>query len=135
MDKVFISGSFDKLHSGHITFMKRAAEYGDLHVGIGSDLSIEKFKGKKPVCTQEERLFMVKSIRYVKSARINSGEGPLDFIEDVLLLKPDVLVVNDDQHSTSKALFCHRYGIRYIVLERTQEPGLPPRSTTTHREL
>jgi cytidyltransferase-like protein len=48
------------LHSGHVTFLKRAAEYGDLYVGMGSDYSIEKYKGKAPVCKEAERLFMVK---------------------------------------------------------------------------
>lgn len=135
MAKVFISGSFDMLHSGHITFMKRASEYGDLYVGIGSDFSIEKYKGKKPVCPQEERLFMVKAVRYVKDAFINSGEGPVDFISEVLSLKPKYMVVNEDQHSEYKETLCGLHGIKYIVLKRTQELGLPARSTTKYREL
>ena len=35
--KVFVSGCYDMLHSGHVAFFKEAASHGDLYVGIGSD--------------------------------------------------------------------------------------------------
>ncbi len=133
--KVLVTGSFDLLHSGHVTFLKRAAEYGDLYVGIGSDYSIEKYKGKPPVCPVEERLFMLRELRCVKEAFINSGEGPYDFMNDLFDLKPDILIVNQDQDMTKKRDFCRINGIKYIVLDRTQEPGLPARSTTELRKL
>jgi cytidyltransferase-like protein len=40
MKKVFVSGCYDMLHSGHIAFFEEAALYGDLYVGIGSDQTI-----------------------------------------------------------------------------------------------
>lgn len=135
MARVFVSGSFDMLHSGHVTFLKEAAKYGDLFVGIGSDYSIEKYKGKPPVCNEEERLFMVKAIRWVTEAWINTGEGPVDFMEDIEHTYPDILVVNEDQHTEEKAVLCEELGIEYIILQRTQEPGLPVRSTTDMRRF
>ena len=39
--KVFVSGCYDLLHSGHVEFFRQAAQYGDLYVGIGSDKTIE----------------------------------------------------------------------------------------------
>lgn len=137
MRSVFCSGTYDLLHSGHVTFFKRAAEYGDLYVGIGNDASIEKFKGKKPVCNQDERLFMVESIKYVKGCWINEGEGQLDFIDDLIDndFIPDIMIVNEDQDIPAKQHFCKKYGIEYIVLKRTQEPGLPARSTTKLRQI
>jgi cytidyltransferase-like protein len=135
MVRVFVSGSFDMLHSGHITFLKEASKYGDLYVGIGSDYSIKKYKGKNPVCTQKERLFMVKAIRYVKDAMINKGEGPVDFLFTMAKFNPDILIVNKDQASVKKELLCLQYGIEYLVLKRTKEPGLPKRSTTKYRKL
>jgi len=104
--RVFVSGSFDMLHSGHITFLKEAAKYGELFVGIGSDYSIEKYKGRPPVCDEEERLFMVKAIRWVSEAWINTGEGAVDFMEDIEHTVPDILVVNEDQHSEEKESLC-----------------------------
>ena len=35
--KVFVSGCYDLLHSGHVEFFQQASRYGDLYVGIGSD--------------------------------------------------------------------------------------------------
>lgn len=132
--RVFVSGSFDMLHSGHITFLKRASEYGTLFVGIGSDYSIAKYKGRAPVCDEEERLFMIDSIRYVEQAVINSGEGPVDFEKELIHFGADGLIVNDDQDSEEKESLCQDLGIEYIILPRTQEPGLPARSTTNYRE-
>lgn len=133
--RVFVAGTFDMLHSGHITFLKEASKYGELFVGIGSDYSVEKYKGRKPVCGEDERLFMVKSVRYVTDAWINTGEGPMDFVDDLNYTVPDILVVNEDQHSEEKKLLCEELGIEYIILQRTQEPGLPARSTTKLRNV
>ena len=78
------------LHSGHVAFFKEAATHGDLYVGIGSDATIRELKDRKTINTEQERLYMVKAIRYVKDAFINSGSGMLDFEEDVKRLKPDI---------------------------------------------
>ena len=73
--KVFVSGCYDMLHSGHVAFFKSASKYGDLYVGIGSDKTIEELKHRKTVYSERERLYMVKAIRYVKDAFINPGPG------------------------------------------------------------
>lgn len=132
--KVFVSGCYDMLHSGHVAFFKTAAQYGDLYVGIGSDKTIEGYKNRKPVYSERERLYMVKAIRYVKDAYINSGSGIMDFVETVDMVKPDVFVVNTDGGSDEKRRFCAERGIEYIELERTPDEGLAPRSTTSLRQ-
>ena len=78
--KVFVSGCYDMLHSGHVAFFKEAAKYGDLYVGIGSDATIQELKSRKTVCSEQERLYMVKAIRYVTEAYINRGSGMMDFV-------------------------------------------------------
>ena len=47
--KVFVSGCFDMLHSGHIRFLEKAAAYGDVYVAIGSDRTVADLKGRAPV--------------------------------------------------------------------------------------
>ena len=121
------------LHSGHVAFFKEASRYGDLYVGIGSDKTIEELKNRKTVCSEKERLYMVKAIRYVTDACINSGSGMMDFIESVDRFKPDVFVVNSDGGSDIKRRFCEERGIEYVVLEREPEAGLQARSTTALR--
>lgn len=131
--KVFVSGCYDMLHSGHVAFFKSASHYGDLYVGIGSDSTIVDLKHRRPVYSEKERLYMVKAIRYVKDAYINSGSGMLDFLSTLDLVKPDVFVVNSDGGSDVKRQLCEQRGIEYIVLERTPDAGLKPRSTTSLR--
>lgn len=128
--KVFVSGCYDLLHSGHIEFFRQAAQYGDLYVGIGSDKTILEYKRHKTLYSEQERLFMVRSIRYVKEAYINQGSGIMDFIPTVEMLHPDILVVNEDGSNEDKRTFCEENGIEYIVLKRTPQQGLTARSST-----
>lgn len=131
--KVFVSGCYDMLHSGHVAFFKAASAYGDLYVGIGSDATILDYKHRPTVYSERERLYMVKSIRYVKDAFINPGSGIMDFVETVDRVKPDIFVVNTDGGSENKRQFCKGRGIEYIELQRVPDDGLTARSTTSLR--
>jgi hypothetical protein len=52
----------------------------------------------------------------------------------MLAIKPDILIVNEEQASQEKENLCLQFGIKYIILKRTQQPGLPARSTTELRK-
>lgn len=130
MKKVFVSGCYDLLHSGHVEFFRQASQFGELYVGIGSDQTILGYKHHKTFYPEQERLFMVKSIRYVKDAFINQGDGIMDFIPTVDMVKPDVFVVNADGGSETKRKFCEECGIEYVELQRTPAEGLTARSST-----
>ena len=130
---VFVSGCYDMLHSGHVAFFEEAASYGDLYVGLGSDQTIHDLKGRRTFNNERERLYMVKSIRYVKDAWINSGSGIMDFEREVRKLKPDIFFVNSDGYTPEKETFCKELGIKLIVSKRIPGHGLPARSTTALR--
>ena len=130
MKKVFVSGCYDLLHSGHVEFFRQASQFGELYVGIGSDQTILGYKHHKTFYPEQERLFMVKSIRYVKDAFINQGDGVMDFIPTVDMVKPDVFVVNADGGSETKRKSCEERGIEYVELQRTPAEGLTARSST-----
>lgn len=132
--KVFVSGCFDLLHSGHIRFLQEAATYGDVYVGLGSDRTIAALKGRPPVNTQDERKYMLNAVRHVKKCLINQGSGLLDFVRELEATAPDIFIVNDDGHSSAKVALCRRLGIRYLVLQRKPHGGLPARSTTSLRQ-
>lgn len=63
---VYISGSFDLLHSGHIETLKRAKAMGDfLYVGVWTDDTVNFFKGSNhPILSLHERVLMVLACRY-----------------------------------------------------------------------
>ena len=132
--KVFVTGCFDLLHSGHVEFFRQAAQYGDLYVALGSDSTVFGLKGRKPVNSEGERLFMIKAVSYVKDAFISQGSGILDFETELREMRPDYFVVNADGNIPEKGQLCQALGIEYVVLERQPFEGLQARSTTSLRE-
>jgi cytidyltransferase-like protein len=132
--KVFVSGCFDMLHSGHVRFLEAAAAYGDVYVGIGSDQTVKELKGRYPVNTQEERQYLLAALRHVKRCFINQGSGIMDFLKELQRISPDCFVVNEDGNTPAKQRLCRRLGIRYIVLRRIPRTNLPARSTTSLRK-
>ena len=129
--KVFVSGCYDLLHSGHVEFFQQASQFGDLYVGIGSDATYLEYKHRKPMFPQEERLFMVRNIKAVKEAYINEGSGVIDFIPTLDIVQPDIFVVNAEGGSDTKRQLCEERGIQYIELQRTPHEGLAARSSSS----
>lgn len=132
--KVFVSGCFDMLHSGHVRFLEEAATYGEVHVGLGSDRTVVELKGRPPVNTQAERKYLLEALRHVKSCQINSGTGILDFLAELDRVAPDLFIVNEEGNTPAKAELCRQRGIEYLVLQRTPPANLPARSTTSLRK-
>lgn len=62
----YTTGVFDLFHIGHLNILRRAKEQCDhLIVGVSTDELVEEYKHKKPVICYEERMEIVKAIRYV----------------------------------------------------------------------
>jgi cytidyltransferase-like protein len=131
--KVFVTGCFDMLHSGHVAFMQEAATYGDLYVSIGADENAHNLKGRYPVNTQDERRYMIDALECVKKCIVNTGWGIIDFENELREVMPDVFVVNEDGHTPSKQALCEEMGIEYHILKRIPHADLPIRSTTMLR--
>ncbi|NMC39210.1 MAG: adenylyltransferase/cytidyltransferase family protein [Bacteroidales bacterium] len=133
--KVFVSGCFDMLHSGHIAFLQEASQYGELYIGLGSDKTIRELKGRETINSEDERIYILSSLSCVHKATVNKGSGLLDFAEDMKELGPDIFIVNEDGHSPEKEKLCKELGIEYKVLKRIPHANLPARSTTSLRAV
>ena len=132
--RVVVTGCYDWLHSGHVRFFEEVSTYGDLYVVVGHDANIRLLKGKShPLLSQDERRYMVGSIKYVKGALISSGDGWLDADPEIRELKPDIYAVNEDGDVGGKREYCAALGIEYLVLKRMPAPGLPKRTSTDLR--
>jgi glycerol-3-phosphate cytidylyltransferase-like family protein len=108
--------------------------YGNLYVIVGHDANIRLLKGAgHPLFPQEERRYVVGSIRCVTQALITSGEGWLDADPEIRRLKPDIYAVNEDGDQGGKREYCAKLGIEYLVLKRSPAPGLPQRTSTDLR--
>jgi len=133
--KVFVSGCFDMLHSGHIAFLQEAAGYGDLYIELGSDKTIRELKGRDTINSEEERVYILNALSCVHKALVNRGSGLIDFLEEMKILKPDIFIVNEDGHSPEKERLCKELAIEYKVLKRIPHANLPARSTTALRTI
>lgn len=132
--KVVATGCYDWFHSGHVRFAEEASAYGDLYICLGNDANVRLLKGEgHPLLSQEERRFVVGSIKHVKQALITTGSGWLDAEPEIQRLKPDYYVVNEDGDKGGKREYCAKLGIEYVVLKRTPAPGLKRRSSTDLR--
>jgi cytidyltransferase-like protein len=132
--KVVVTGCFDWFHSGHVRFFEEVSGLGDLYVVAGSDQNVELLKGKgHPMYHQDERRYMVQSIRYVKQALLSTGNGWMDAEPEIDRIKPDIYAVNEDGDVPEKRSFCESHGIKYVVLKRKPKEGLPKRISTDLR--
>ncbi|MEI6143825.1 MAG: adenylyltransferase/cytidyltransferase family protein [Mariniphaga sp.] len=131
--RIFVQGCFDMLHSGHIAFFEEASTIGDLYVGLSSDETVFNLKGTKTIYKNEERLYMVKSIRHVKDAWINSGSGLMDFEKEIREFKPNIFFVNEGGYTPDMQVLCKELGIELVISQRIPALGLPFRSTTALR--
>jgi D-beta-D-heptose 7-phosphate kinase/D-beta-D-heptose 1-phosphate adenosyltransferase len=92
---VFTNGCFDILHAGHVDYLSKAKELGDiLIVGMNSDMSVRKIKGElRPIIPEKERAFLLSSLRVVDYVTMFDEETPGELIS---ILVPDVLVKGAD---------------------------------------
>ncbi|HTR40121.1 MAG TPA: adenylyltransferase/cytidyltransferase family protein [Pseudomonadales bacterium] len=132
--KIVATGCFDWFHSGHVRFTEEASTYGDLYLCLGSDANVRLLKGEgHPLLTQEERRYVVGSIKFVKQALITTGSGWLDADPEIKRLKPDIYIVNEEGDKGGKREYCEKLGIEYLVLKRIPAKGLAQRSSTELR--
>jgi cytidyltransferase-like protein len=132
--KVVVTGCYDWFHSGHVRFFEEVSELGELYVVVGSDANLALLKGAgHPLFPQDERRYVVQSIRYVAQALISSGEGWMDAEPEIALIQPDLYAVNEDGDKPEKREFCRAHGLEYVVLKRTPKEGLPRRQSTDLR--
>lgn len=132
--KVIVTGCFDWFHSGHVRFFEETSELGELYVVVGHDGNIKLLKGEgHPMFPQDERRYLVQSIRYVKQALISSGHGWMDAEPEIARIKPNIYAVNEDGSQPEKRAFCEEHGLEYVVLKRLPKEGLPRRESAKLR--
>ena len=95
MIKVWVNGTFDILHIGHIKLLEFASQFGYLRVGIDTDKRVKELKGEdRPFNTQDDRKKMLESIKFVDEVVLFDSREEL--IENVKNFSPDIMVIGDD---------------------------------------
>jgi len=133
MKKVFVSGCYDILHAGHLQFFEEARALGDyLIVSFASAEVLWHHKRRKPSIPDDHKRALLQGLRMIDEVVVTQGrqEG-LDFEDDFLRLRPDFLIVTeDDKYGSVKRDLCARVGAQYTVLPKTP-PRFAPVSTSS----
>jgi rfaE bifunctional protein nucleotidyltransferase chain/domain len=123
---VFTNGCFDILHRGHVEYLSKAKQLGDvLIVGLNSDSSVKMIKGdKRPIVPQEDRAFILSNLSFVDYVVIFDEPTPYELISKIV---PDVLVKGSDwsQENVVGRDIVEANGGKVVLIEI-----VPGRSTT-----
>ena len=92
---VFTNGCFDIVHSGHVDYLNKAKNLGDiLVIGLNSERSVREIKGeKRPIVNQEERAFVLKNLKCVDYVILFDEPTPKEIIDQII---PDILIKGGD---------------------------------------
>lgn len=136
--KIFVSGTYDILHAGHIQFFKDALAFGrevapddfkiSLIVSFCSDANLLLYKGRHSSIPDDNKQILLESIRYIERVYKGTDDGGIwDFVPAFLIEKPDYLAITtDDSHAEEKRKFCEDHGCKLVVLSKTK-----PMATST----
>jgi rfaE bifunctional protein nucleotidyltransferase chain/domain len=92
---VFTNGCFDLLHRGHVDYLAKAADLGDvLVIGVNTDASVSKLKGPhRPIQDEQSRMQILASLGFVDAVILFDEDTPYNLIQ---MVQPDVLVKGSD---------------------------------------
>ena len=107
MKQVYICFSTDIIHNGHLSILKKAADLGEVTVGILTDEVVASYK-HYPLIPLDERIAMFESLKYVRRVVVQES---LDYTDILNQLRPDIVVHGDDW------LVGYQANIRHKVIE------------------
>ena len=94
MGLIYTGGTFDLFHAGHVAFLQRAAELGEVVVALNTDEFIVEYKSKAPVMTYAERRAVLLGCKWVSQVVPNAGGADSRIAIDQV--KPDYIIVGSD---------------------------------------
>ena len=113
--KVWVNGTFDVLHVGHVRLLEYASQFGTLRVGIDTDKRVKELKGEdRPFNNQEDRKKMLESIKFVNEVVFFDTREEL--IESEKDYSPDVIVVGDDYNG--EIVFGSEHAKKLVFFEK-----------------
>lgn len=120
--KVWVNGTFDVLHIGHLKLLEYSASFGDLRVGIDSNKRVQELKGNdRPFNTEEDRKYFLECLKFVKDVVIFDSRKEL--IDLVKKYQPDYMIIGDDYRD--QIVYGSEFAKKLIFFEK-----LPNYSTT-----
>jgi D-beta-D-heptose 7-phosphate kinase/D-beta-D-heptose 1-phosphate adenosyltransferase len=120
--KVWVNGTFDVLHIGHLKLLEFASSFGELRVGIDTDKRVKELKSPdRPFNTTEDRKYFLESLKFVKEVVVfDSRQELIDLVKEY---QPDYMVIGDDYKD--QPVYGSEHAKQLIFFEK-----LPEYSTT-----
>lgn len=115
MRQAIVSGSFDNLRSPQVRLVDEAARLGPVHVWLWSDALVRQLTGADPKFPEQERQYLVESLRYVDRVTLGCGSAEGDSLPAEIAQAGATWVVDPAADSPAKREFCHRRGLDYLV--------------------
>lgn len=112
MKRVYVGGTFDLFHPGHVELLRRAAKHGQVWVALNSDDYAEALKGKRPVMDYGERATMLLACEYVDSVVCND-KSERELLD---LVRPSVIFYGNDGTWTRQS-YLDLFGINEAYLD------------------
>lgn len=112
--KIYVGGSFDLFHFGHIELLRQAKKKADfVIVALNTDEFHKRYKGEYPILTLKERMQTVRGCKYVDLVDINNGDE--DSSECILRHKPDYILHGNDWKGEK---LLKQMGITHMFLDK-----------------
>ena len=115
MNKLVVTnGCFDLFHVGHLRLLEYASQFGDLIVLVNSDSSVKRLKGSnRPVIPQDQRVEILKSIKYVTDVYLFYTDTPEQLIKN---MSPDYLIKGPGY--TKEQIAGHQYAGEVLIFDQ-----------------
>ena len=119
MKKIFVNGTFDLIHSGHIHLLNYAKSLGDfLYVAIDTDERVKEKKGtSRPIYSLEERIFHLQNLKPVDVVLSFASDEQLENL--VKIVEPDIMIVGSDWKD--KPVIGSQYATKLVFFNRIEE--------------
>lgn len=117
MYNVWVNGTFDVIHRGHVQLLKFAAKHGKVRVGIDTDKRVQQFKGNsRPINTLDDRMLLIKSLKFVDS--VVSFDSDDELTKQIQLWNPHYLIIGSDYRD--KKIIGAEYAKNIVIFDRIE---------------
>jgi cytidyltransferase-like protein len=125
MKTVIVTGSFDNLRSRHVRFLEEAAKYGNVHVRLWSDETLQALEGRPPRFPERERFYLLQSLRFVDQVTLVRGIIEPDALPDLEAVQSPTWIVDEEGDAAGKRAYAEARGIPYRVIRSQDLSAFP----------
>jgi cytidyltransferase-like protein len=125
MKAVIVLAGFDNFGSPQIRLLQEASRLGPVTALVAPDEALARLAGKPPQFPLEERLYLLRALRYVSRVVPNPAGLSADVLPDLTQLHPAIWADNENPANEARRAFCRKHGLEYRIIPPDQLAGFP----------